>query len=102
MVLHMNDLSTFDELLREVRRSYEEAKRQASLAEIASNLKRIEEVGPLIRYERKEQNLTLNDLCDLSGVAYATLSKLEKGNSSVRLDILNKVLNALGMKLWVG
>jgi len=98
----MNDLSTFDELLREVRRSYEEAKRQASLAEIASNLKRIEEVGPLIRYERKEQNLTLNDLCDLSGVAYATLSKLEKGNSSVRLDILNKVLNALGMKLWVG
>lgn len=98
----MSDLSTFNKLLGEIRSSYEEAKRQASLAETASNLHSIEEVGELIRRERREQNLTLNDLCDLSGVAYATLSKLEKGNSSVRLDILNKVLNTLGLKLWVG
>jgi len=98
----MSDLSTFDELLEEIRASYEDARRRVSLAETSSNLKPIEEVGELIRHERKEQDLTLHDLCDLSGVAYATLSKLEKGNPSARLDILNKVLNALGLKLWAG
>ena len=98
----MNNLSTFNRLIEDVKSSYEEARRAASLAETSSNLKSIEEVGVLIRQERKEQDLTLNDLCDLSGVAYATLSRLEKGNPSVRLDILKKVLNALGLKLWIG
>ena len=98
----MSSLSTFNDLLEEIRSSYEEAKRQASLTETSSKLKPIENVGELIRQERKEQELTLNDLCDLSGVAYATLSKLEKGNPSVRLDTLHKVLKALGLKLWIG
>lgn len=98
----MSDLTTFNEHLEEIRSSYEEAKRQASLAETSSSLTPIKEVGQLIRSERREQELTLIDLCDLSGVAYATLSKLEKGNPSVRLDILSKVLKALGLKLWIG
>lgn len=98
----MNEIDRFNKLLEEVKASYQDAKRQASLAEISLKLRSIDETGELIREERKKQGLTLIDLCDLAGVSYATLSKLENGNPSVRLDILNKVLNTLGLKLWVG
>jgi transcriptional regulator with XRE-family HTH domain len=60
-------------------------------------------VGELVRRERTSQELTQQELCELSGVSYSTLSKLERGkNPAVRLDVLEKLLDALGMKLWVG
>ena len=95
-------MSNFDSLIEEIRNEYQIAKRQASLAEMAPNLAPMENIGGLIREQRKAQGLTLTELCDLSEVSYTTLIKLEKGNPSARLDILNKVLNALGLKLWVG
>ena len=95
-------MSHFDSLLEEVRNEYQVAKRQASLAEMAPNLAPAENIGGLIRAQRKKQGLTLVELCDLSEVSYTTLVKLEKGSPSTRLDILNRVLNALGLKLWVG
>ena len=95
-------MSDFDKLLEEIRNEYQIAKRQASLAEMAPNLAPAENIGGLIRKQRKKQGLTLAELCDLAEVSYTTLVKLEKGNPSARLDILNKVLNALGLKLWVG
>jgi ribosome-binding protein aMBF1 (putative translation factor) len=95
-------MKEFDALLARLREQYEEAERQASLAETASDLTPADDVGALIRNERKKQNLTLHDLCDLADVSYSALSKLEKGNPSARLDILNGVLKALGLKLWVG
>ena len=98
----MNDIEKFDQLIDDIRQEFLEAKKQASLAGTIADLSPVEEIGQLIREKRKAQNLTLNDLCDLSDVAYATLSKLESGNPSVRLDSLQKVLKALGLKLWVG
>ena len=95
-------MSKFDNLLEEIRHEYQVAKRQASLADMASGLAPAENIGVLIREQRKKQDLTLVELCDLSEVSYTTLVKLEKGNPSTRLDILNRVLNALGLKLWVG
>lgn len=95
-------MSKFDKLLEEIRNEYQVAKRQASLADMAPSLAPVENMGVLIREQRKKQDLTLNELCDLSEVSYTTLVKLEKGNPSARLDILNRVLNALGLKLWVG
>ena len=95
-------MSNFDRLLEEIRNEYQVAKRQASLAEMAPSLVPAENIGGLIREQRKQQGLTLAGLCDLSEVSYTTLVKLEKGNPSTRLDILNRVLNALGLKLWVG
>jgi DNA-binding Xre family transcriptional regulator len=102
MVLNMASLSEFDDLLAQIRNEYQQAKRQASLSEAASNFRPVIDIGVLVREERVEQGLTINRLCDLSGVAYVTLSKLERGESSVRLDTLEKVLGALGLKLWVG
>jgi hypothetical protein len=102
MVLRMIDVSGFDELLTQIRDEYRDAKRQASLSETASNLKPAKDIGLLVREERMEQGLTINELCDLSGVAYVTLSKLERGATSSRLNTLEKILGALGLKLWVG
>ena len=95
-------MSDFEGLLAEISNKYQQAKRQASLAETASHLAPADTVGVLIRQQRKQQGLTLTELCNLSEVSYTTLVKLEKGNPSARLDILNRVLSALGLKLWVG
>jgi DNA-binding XRE family transcriptional regulator len=98
----MEKISKFDHFLEEIRKEYLEAKKQASLADTAAGLTPTEDIGVLIRQHRKNQGLTLVALCDLSEVSYTTLVKLEKGNPSVRLDILKKVINTLGLKLWVG
>ena len=95
-------MGKFDALLEEIRDEYQEARKQVSLSDTASGLSPTENIGALIRRQRKRQGLTLVALCDLSEVSYTTLVKLEKGNPSVRLDILNRVLNTLGLKLWVG
>lgn len=98
----MKSLDEFNSLLSQIRDEYQEAAKRVSLADAASRLRPVEDIGRVVREERLRQDLTINELCDLSGVAYATLSKLERGEASVRIDTLSKVLSALGMKLWVG
>lgn len=89
-------------LWEELHRRVLAAQKAAAIAAQSEAFSPIEEAGRRIRSERKKQGLTLNELCDLSGVAYATLSKIEQGHSSVRLDSLASVANALGLKLWIG
>ncbi len=91
-----------DALLDEIRDRYLEAQRKASMATQSATFSPIEETAKRIRAERRQQGLTLNDLCELSGVAYATLSKIEQGHPGVRLDSLTAVTRALGMNLWIG
>ena len=91
-----------DALLEGVRARFIQAQKEVSLSRVSTNFSSIDEVGSRIREERKRQGLTLNDLCDLSGVAYVTLNKIEQGHPSVRLDSLKTVTDALGMTLWVG
>lgn len=98
----MNNSPNINELLELLRVEIQEAQRKASLADAALDLVPIEDVSSAVRRKRKEQGLTLHDLCDLSDVSYTTLSKIEKGNPSVRLDLLNRVVKSLGMKIWVG
>jgi len=94
--------ANIDELLNEIANRYQQLKKEVSLARHAENFSPIYEAGERIRVERKKQKLTQTDLCDLSGVAYATLNKIEQGHPSVRLDSLDSVCRALGMKLWIG
>lgn len=90
-----------DELMAALSFKVTELQRAASMAEQSVNLAPIEEAGARIRNERKKQGLTINELCDLSGVAPVTLAKIEKGSPNVRLESLISVAYALGMKLWV-
>lgn len=91
-----------ESLLAEVQKRLLEAQKNAALAQRAESFSPIEEAGPRIRAERKKQGLTLHDLCDLSGVAYATLNKIEHGHGSARMDNVNSIVRALGMRLWIG
>ncbi|MGS2722996.1 helix-turn-helix domain-containing protein [Porticoccus sp. GXU_MW_L64] len=89
-------------LLDELRLRLATAQKEAAMAAQAAQFSPIEEAGQRIRAERKKQQLTLNDLCELSGIAYATLNKIEQGHPSARLDSVGNVARALGMKLWIG
>ena len=89
-------------LLNAIRQRVATAQREASMAAQSANFAPIEDAGQRIREERKKQGLTLNELCELSGVAYTTLSKIEQGHPSARLDSVGSVARALGMKLWIG
>lgn len=91
-----------DALLNEIRQRVSTAQKKASMAAQSASFAPIEEAGHRIRNERKKQGLTLNELCELSGVAYTTLSKIEQGHPSARLDSVGNVARALGMKLWIG
>lgn len=98
----MKPLSEIEALIDDLRHEYLEARKQASLSEQVGNLRPVDRVGELIRNERKNQGQTLQELSELSGVAYATLSKIENGDTAVHLSSLSKVLTALGLKLWIG
>ena len=89
-------------LLNEIRQRVSMAQKEASMAAQSANFAPIGQAGQRIRDERKKQGLTLNELCELSGVAYTTLSKIEQGHPSAQLDSVGNVARALGMKLWIG
>ena len=59
-------------------------------------------MGEMIRSARKKQKLTRQALCELSGVSYTTLNKIETGSVSVRMDIVLNVAKTLGLGLWIG
>ena len=98
----MKSASQVELLIDELRHEYLEARKLASLSEETAQQHPIDQMGKLIRNERKHQGQTLQELSELSGVAYATLSKIENGQTDIQLGSLTKVLDALGLKLWIG
>ncbi len=100
-IKQLENLDT-ETLLAEMKKRILEAQKAAAMSLRSESFSPIEEAGQRIRAERKKQGLTLNDLCELSGVAYATLNKIEHGHASARLDSVHSVARALGMRLWIG
>ena len=88
--------------LDSIRWKYQEIMRKLKVAEQISRALPGEQLAESIKTTRKHQGLTIHDVCELSGVSYATLSKIERGSLSVRLDIVLKVTGVLGLKLWIG
>jgi len=79
----------------------EQAKQLAELRQ-QRNLQPFANVGDLIRDARKRQQLTIDDLALYSNVSKVTIGKIENGETNVTVPKLQAVLNALGLKLWVG
>ena len=100
--MNIQDTDNIDLLLDEVKARFMQLKKDATMVALSVAFSPIDSAGERIRTERKKQNLTLNDLCELSGVAYGTLCKIEQGHPSARLDSVVNVSRALGMKLWIG
>lgn len=56
-------------------------------------------VGKQIKRRRKKLGVTQKQLADLSGIGINTLTKIERGEGNPTLDVLNKVLDTLGLVL---
>ena len=59
------------------------------------------QLGATLGARRRELNLTQSEAADLADISTRVLSDLENGRETVRLDIVNAVVNALGLSLSV-
>lgn len=56
-------------------------------------------LGEAIRDRRKELSITQPHLAELAKVSTNTLYKLERGQGNPSLEVLNKLVEVLGMEL---
>ncbi len=61
----------------------------------------VNQLGNLVRAERKKQKVTKDTLSKLSGVSVGTINAIEAGKDTPSLANIQKVLHALGKKIWL-
>lgn len=59
------------------------------------------ELGNLIREARKRTELDQETTADLVGVGPRFLSEVERGKPSARLGLVLKLLERLGLEVWI-
>jgi y4mF family transcriptional regulator len=59
----------------------------------------VEKLGETIKNRRKELSITQPHLAELAKVSTNTLYKLERGQGNPSLDVLNKLVEVLGLEL---
>ncbi len=91
-----------DEHLKIIQEQYHHLAVRLHQSEMLKDAVSIEKTGEVVRAARKIQGLSRQALCQLSGVSYSTLNKVETGSVSIRLDIMMKIVKALGLNLWIG
>lgn len=60
----------------------------------------VKKIGALIREERKEQNMSIEELAFESNVAFTKISLFERGKSGVEIYTLYKIAKALDIDLF--
>jgi HTH-type transcriptional regulator / antitoxin HipB len=60
-----------------------------------------ERIGERVRAERRRQGLDQHTLAMIANVAVRSVHRVEHGEATVRLDVLLRILQALGLKLDV-
>jgi len=58
-------------------------------------------VGRQVRARRKSLRIDQQMLADLAGVSRKSVSEIERGKATIRMDVLVAVLDALGLTLEV-
>ncbi|MCA0427409.1 MAG: helix-turn-helix domain-containing protein [Bacteroidetes bacterium] len=61
----------------------------------------VEHLGQIIKTRRKELSITQPHLAELAQISTNTLYKLERGQGNPSLEVVNKLLEVLGMELMV-
>ncbi len=56
-------------------------------------------IGNTIKTRRKLLRITQQQLADIAGVSINTLTKIERNEGNPTLDVLERVLDALGLDL---
>ena len=64
-------------------------------------LKTVKEIGNLVREERKRQNVTQLQLAGLAGTGIRFVSDLENGKGTIQVQKLLKIVQTLGLGLFV-
>lgn len=60
-----------------------------------------EKIGKQIARIRNEKKLTQEKLSELAGLDRTNISKIEKGRYNVSIDIIGKVVDALGVEIKI-
>ena len=61
----------------------------------------MEEVGQRTRARRRSLGIDQQTIADLAGVSRKSVSEIERGKSTIQMDVLIRVLTALGLTLDV-
>lgn len=61
----------------------------------------VQRIGERVRQERRRQGLDQQTLALVANVAVRSVHRVESGEATVRLDILTRILAALGLELDV-
>lgn len=59
-------------------------------------------IGEQIRFRRKELGITQPHLAEIAGVSVNTLYKIERGQANPTIEVLDKLLDVLGLEIFVG
>jgi HTH-type transcriptional regulator / antitoxin HipB len=58
-------------------------------------------IGTRVRDERRRQNMDQMTLALVANVGVSSVHRVERGDEKVRMDVLNRILSALGLELDV-
>ena len=58
-------------------------------------------IGQISKKTRIEMKLTVKELSNISGVSSRTIAKFENGKSNTQLEIINKILESLGLEISI-
>lgn len=61
----------------------------------------IHEIGWVIRERRETLRITQEQLAEFSEVSKRTIQNIENGTGNPTLDVLEKILNTLGLKMEI-
>lgn len=59
----------------------------------------VNQVAESIKTRRKELEITQNHLSELSGISKNTLYKLERGQGNPSLEVVQKLIDVLGLEI---
>lgn len=62
-------------------------------------VKNISEIGSFVKTQRKEMNVTQDELANFAGLSRIGVVKLEKDEGDIKLSTLLKVANLLGFEI---
>ena len=79
---------------------------QRELAELSLERRRqpqpLTAMAGVARDSRRAQRLNQVELADLAGVSSGVVKRLESGCADVTMSNVVKILNVLGLRLWIG
>lgn len=60
-----------------------------------------QELAETVRELRKKHGISQGELAQIAGVSLPSISRFERGKDTIRLDVLMKMLDALGYRLEI-